>query len=61
MIKVKVELEMVIEDPNGYDEGDIVSCFHGMGQFAETVKKFVQKKLDGDITVDTVAVDGTDY
>ena len=59
MIKVKVEIEVVINEPNGYDEGDI--NFHGMGNFAETVKSYVEKSLDNEVTVDEVIVDGTSY
>ena len=60
-MEITVSVKVIINDDKGFDESDVSSCFQGMGQFADTVKRFVEKELDGEIKVDAVEVDGVSY
>jgi hypothetical protein len=55
-MKVKLSVEVTVNDLNGFSESDVAMVFHGMGDFEKTVKSFVEGKLDNDLTVNDVTV-----
>lgn len=56
-MKIDVGFKVTVSDLNGFSESDVAMVFHGMGDFEKVVKRFVEEKLDGGLTVDDVTVD----